>query len=206
MEKFSWGGSIIGVRKSYTATFVPLLEMTPEMWRWLDFENLREAAINSIAEAAEEGIVGFFNVRVVEKAGPAKDQYFSPATGDDLETFLADGTVPFENTPDVPALTSSGNKLWQNLLLLAGVIGLAGVIVVISTLVDKPGDDEYDMTDEEREQLEQIQEQIESGEWEGIEDIDAALAILLTLQNMYPSELLEELIEEIESQLSELES
>lgn len=131
-----WNGSIAPwVQKSIgTVRFVPLKAMTTEMWRVLDYENLRETAKNKLAEKARDGIIGFFDVNIVEKAGPAKPRYFLPVvTSKEVETWESEGGAPagFENSEDVEDLTTEAQELDRWVDRISGAIlgGIAAGVV-----------------------------------------------------------------------------
>jgi hypothetical protein len=76
-----------------TIRFVPLLEMTEDDWRTLDFEYIRDVAKNRIAEQiVERDLVGFFQVNIVEKA-VGKERYYMPATEQQAEKFARAETI-----------------------------------------------------------------------------------------------------------------
>jgi hypothetical protein len=201
--------------------------MTPEMWRVLDFENLREAALNSLAEAAEKGIEGFFDVNIVEKAGPAKNRYFQAATKTDVEAFTSDSTKPpgFGNSKDVANLTPAANRLSQwvsdiSLLIATGVT--AAYIVKLWSQMEEleareeanqagreesgepfdatPAQPPEGITADDWADYQELTELAESGSLDNLDDIDAALMIALYLFDKYPDdEMLESIIDELET-------
>jgi len=98
-EGMKWAGAFSpGLTKTIASvSFVPLDEMTPEDWRILEYEALRETAQNRIAEAIVSGeLEGFFHVNVTEKAkGKAKPHYYWPATRKAVERFKETNSADF---------------------------------------------------------------------------------------------------------------
>lgn len=126
------------LRKSIgTVRFVPISEMTPRDWRWLDFDNTRTVAQNRIARMIMAGSLrGFFQVMITEKA--AKNEYFWPATDTMVDEFVdTDDPTFFMHEPETltenqasEALTSL--RTGMGFLSFAEVMGIVGILTMLS--------------------------------------------------------------------------
>lgn len=138
MESF-WKGALAPMQKSIgTVRFVPITEMTPRDWRWLDFDNTRTIAQNRIARMIMAGSLrGFFQVMIAEKA--AKNEYFWPATQPMVDEFVdTDDPTFFVNRSETLTESQASEALaslrsGMGFLSFAEVMGIVGILTALST-------------------------------------------------------------------------
>ncbi len=83
------------IRKSIgTVTYVPLVDMSPRDWDWLDYNGIRTVARNRIDSCVLQGnLLGFFRVMITEKA--AKNEYLWQVTQELLDEFQDNDNASF---------------------------------------------------------------------------------------------------------------
>lgn len=107
--------------------FVPLADMTPRDWAWLDFDNTRTVAQNRIASAIMRGqLRGFFQVMITEKA--AKSEYFWPATATEIAMLENDDISFFGHEAEVDNETAAAEGLAR---LRTGFLGVPTWVLVL---------------------------------------------------------------------------
>lgn len=158
-----------GIFKSYSVVkVIPLAQMTPDDWRVLEYENLRNVAKNRIAESATE-LVGFVLVHVFEK-GIGKPYYYSPATPSTVEEIQA-GNFQFLNPKDDDELVPKAILLSSGQSALASLVKTVGAGVIVKRIIEDVSIAKL---------VSDLNQLVDSG-LEDYNDLDAALAIALEL-------------------------
>ena len=168
-----WNGAFSFQKTIGIVRFVPLSEMTPEQWRILEYENLRETAKNRIADMIVAGeLLGFFHVHLTEKAkGPAKPDYFWPADKSAVDEFRDNNSKKwFRHEPDTDLENASVEKVdalaadWAMILT-----------VVLPSLILR----EVAVEASEEEIQREIEKSIETGNIDNLTRPDAALILAI---------------------------
>lgn len=187
-----------------TVRFIPLAQMTSENWKVLDYGALRETAINRLERKARGKLIGFFEVNILQKAGPAKNRYYVPVTREDLDEW-EEGEAPegFENSADED-LTPAGVAFNNFVSALALAIVLGGVAAVVAVLTDDTTS--CSLEDEDEAQIQELLDLLASGDYfENLDPAYAGLAIALYLYGKCPIEFYQRVIDEFIESIDELE-
>lgn len=211
-----WNGIIVPqVQKSIgTVRFIPLAQMTAENWKVLDYEALRETAINRLEQKARGRLIGFFEVTIVssanespnrlQKAGPAKSIYYVPVTREEFDDW-EEGERPadFENRPDED-LTTAGVGFNNLVSAITLAIVLGGVAAVVAVLTDDTTS--CSLEDEDEAQIQELLDLLASGDYfENLDPAYAGLAIALYLYGKCPVEFLQRVIDEFIESIESIE-
>lgn len=168
--------------------FVPLVEMTSEDWRILEFEDLRPEAKNRIASQVVKGeLLGFFHVNVTTKA-KAKPDYYWPANRAMLDEFNSSKSSDFFRHEVNGGIEGGTAKRLDSLMTKAfSSLTVRTAMVIVGTLLIKA------KKEENKKELEKITE--ENLAKLNQDDLATFISILMLWENS---------LEESENLISEL--